>query len=68
MSIVLLTARDVAKILNVRPVTVYAAASAGRLPSVRLWKGRRRGLVRFRSEDIEAFLRERTVTPEASQR
>ncbi|MBZ5638301.1 MAG: helix-turn-helix domain-containing protein [Acidobacteriia bacterium] len=60
MSIALLTARDVARILNVRPVTVYAAASTGRLPSVRLWKGKRRSLVRFRAEDIDAFIRNRT--------
>ena len=57
----LLTAHQVARILNVKVVTVYAAAAEGRLPSVRPWEGRRRALVRFRREDIEKLLRDRTV-------
>jgi len=57
----LLTARQVAQILNVQVVTVYAASAAGRIPSVRLWEGRRRALVRFRREDIEALVRDRLV-------
>jgi excisionase family DNA binding protein len=53
----LLTARQVAKLLNVRAVTVYAAAKDGRLPCVRVWTGRSRALVRFRQEDIERLIK-----------
>ena len=57
----LLTARDVASILSVKVVTVHAAASDGRLPCVRIWQGKRRALVRFKRQDIEKLLRERSV-------
>ena len=60
MSSILLTARQVAELLNLKPVTVYAAASRGQIPCVRLWEGRRRGLVRFRREDIDRLIRDRT--------
>ena len=60
----LLTAHQVARLLNIKVVTVYAAAADGRIPSVRLWEGRRRGLVRFRPADIRALLREPTSSPE----
>ena len=55
----LLTAKQVARTLNIRPATVYAAAAAGRIPYVRLWKGRRRALIRFRRIDIDQLVRER---------
>ena len=58
----LLTARQVADLLNVRVATVYAAAAAGRIPCVRLWEGNRRALIRFRREDIERLIRERTIS------
>ncbi len=57
----LLTARQVAALLQVKTSTVYAAVAAGHLPHVRVWEGRRRALVRFRAEDIERVIRERTV-------
>ena len=57
----LLTAADVARRLKVRTSTVYEAVAHGRIPAVRLWKGTRRSLIRFRREDIEAFIQERTV-------
>jgi excisionase family DNA binding protein len=53
----LLTAHEVAVLLNLRTVTVYAAAAKGRIPCVTLWKGRRRNLLRFRREDIEALIK-----------
>jgi len=56
----LLTARQVADLLNIRIATVYAAAEAGRIPSVRLWQGRRRALIRFRPADIEKLIHDRT--------
>jgi len=58
----LLTAHQVASRLNIKVVTVYAAAATGRIPYVRLWAGRRRALVRFRREDIERLIRERTIS------
>lgn len=57
----LLTPRQVAEILAVQPVTVYAAAANGKLPYVRLWEGRRRALIRFRREDIEKLIREQAL-------
>ena len=56
----LLTVEEVARLLSVKPGTVYDAASDGRLPVVRLWEGKRRSLLRFRREDIERIIRERT--------
>jgi excisionase family DNA binding protein len=57
----LLTAEEVASMLRVKPSTVYDAATRGVLPVVRLWKGRRRTLIRFRQADIEEFIRQRSV-------
>ena len=57
----LLTADEVARILRLKPATVYEAAADGRIPHVRLWGGTRRALVRFRRADIESFVRDRTV-------
>ena len=56
----LLTAQQVSRRLNIRVATVYAAAYDGRLPCVRLWEGRRRALIRFRAEDIERLIQERS--------
>lgn len=52
----LLVAQEVAEILRVKVSTVYAAAKAGRIPAVRLWRGERKSLVRFRCEDIARLL------------
>ena len=56
----LLTPNQVAAILAVQPSTVYAAASDGRLPCVRLWQGVRRSLLRFRRRDIEEFIQQQS--------
>ena len=56
----LLTPNQVAALLSVQPSTVYAAAACGRIPCVRLWKGRRRTLLRFRRQDIERLIQERS--------
>ena len=55
----LLTAEEVAQLLRIKAATVYEAASSGRIPCVRLWKGRRKTLVRFRREDIDRLVEER---------
>ena len=57
----LLTADEVAQRLRLKPATVYEAAANGRIPCVRLWKGARRALIRFRREDIERLIRDRTI-------
>lgn len=59
----LLTAEEVARILNVKVSTVYDGVHRGLLPAVRIWKGRRRTLVRFRREDLEEFIRQRATAP-----
>ena len=68
MSNSLLTAQQVAELLNVKAKTVYAAAEAGRIPCVRLWQGKRRSLLRFSREAIEnagdGFLHPRQVLRE----
>ena len=59
----LLRARDVARILNLRPSTVYALAHRGVLRHVQIAQGARRSLIRFRPSDIEQLLLERSVPP-----
>jgi excisionase family DNA binding protein len=58
----LLTAEEVARILNLKVSTVYDGVYRGLLPAVRIWKGQRRTLIRFRRTDIEEFVRLR-VSP-----
>ena len=55
----LVKAEQVARLLNIKLSTVYDAVARGRIPAVRLWKGRRRPLLRFRPEDIEELIRAR---------
>ena len=56
----LLRAKEVAKILNVRPSTVYDLAHRGVLRHVRIAQGARRSLIRFRASDLEGMIRDRT--------
>ena len=60
----LLSAREVAHLLNIQVSTVYEAVVRGRLPAVRLWQGRRRTLLRFHPEAIERFIHERSTPAE----
>jgi len=57
----LLTANEVAELLNIKRSTVYEAALKGRLPAVPLWKNNRRTFLRFRRSDIEKFISERAT-------
>lgn len=52
----LMTAQEVALLLNIQVSTVYAAAADGRLPSVRLWEGKRRALLRFRRDEVDRLV------------
>lgn len=63
----LLDAAVVAKWLGVAPSTIYDQAARGVLPHVRLWKGSRRTVIRFRRDDIERFVRERTCGPRSDR-
>jgi len=60
----LLAAQEVARLLHVRPSTVYALCRRRELPHVRLSQGRRRALIRFRLEDLERLIRERSIAAE----
>lgn len=57
------TPLELARYFNVKVVTVYAAAADGRLPCIRVWEGHRRALIRFRREDIERLIEDRTFPP-----
>ena len=52
----LLTAKEVADLLRLAPSTVFDAAARGDLPCVRLWRGRRKSVLRFRRSDIESLM------------
>ena len=52
----LLTAKEVADLVRLSPSTVFDAAARGDLPCVRLWRGRRKSVVRFRRSDIERLI------------
>ena len=57
----LLTAEEVAERLRVKPATIYQAAADGRIPSIRLWEGTRRALIRFDAAEIDRLLEARSV-------
>ena len=57
----LLSAAQVAEILNIKKSTVYEAVARGRLCVVRLWRGKKRTFLRFRRSDIEEFIRQRSL-------
>ncbi len=64
----LITAEEVAHLLRIKLSTVYDAVAKGRLPAVRLWRGRRRSLIRFRRDEIEELLRKRSCPVKESTR
>ena len=57
----LLTAEQVGALLSLKPQTIRDAAWRGKIPCVRLWRGKRKCLLRFQRSEIEAFIRARTV-------
>lgn len=60
----LLTYREVSRRYNLPPGTLYTLVREARIPHIRL--GRR--LVRFRRDDVEKWLADRTVSPRAPGR
>ena len=65
---ILMTVEEVARCLRLKTATVYEAAADGRIPCVRLWKGRRKALIRFRADDIEKLIEERTLATNSEGR
>lgn len=63
----LLTAKEVADLLRLAPSTVFDAATRGKLPCVRLWRGRRKSVLRFRRSDIEDLIRRGHPLPNLNQ-
>ena len=61
MSAILLTASQVAERLNIRVSTVYALCRRKEIPHIRVTQAARRALIRFRAEDIEQLIRDRTI-------
>ena len=61
MSEELLTSEQVAELLQLKPQTIRDAAWRGKLPCVRLWSGKKKTLLRFRRDEIDAFIRERSI-------
>ena len=63
----LLTIKDLAEQLRIKSSTLYAWASQGKIPCVRI-----HGLIRFRSEDIEGwisgFAKNRPALPDYTKR
>jgi len=57
----LMTLRELASYLHVTPNTVYRMVGRGEIPVVR-WGGKRQ-TVRFRREDIAAWLNDRAEKP-----
>jgi excisionase family DNA binding protein len=55
----LLTARQVAELIGVSPETILRWARRGELPAIRLPGG----AIRFRQDDLDNWLQERTATP-----
>ncbi len=64
----LLIVPEVAAILRIKPTTVYALVARDVLPHLRIAQGKRRALIRFRREDVEAFLQRHTVVPPALEK
>ena len=63
----LLRATEVARILSLRPSTVYSLAHRRILRHVRIAQGARRALIRFRPSDIDQLIHDRTE-PQIIQR
>ncbi len=55
----LLTPRELAAILGVKPATIYGWVKARMIPHITISRGRRKSTVRFRESEIESWLRQR---------
>ena len=56
----LLTPKQVAEMFQLSIATLSRMAGAGQIPHIVLRKGRRKRVIRFRTEEIEAWLHART--------
>jgi len=57
----LLTAEQVARELGVKSSTIYDWTYRGILPHIRILAGTTRAVVRFRQQDLDQFIADRTV-------
>jgi len=57
----LLTAEQIARILNVQRSTVYDWVQMDYIPHIRLGTGKKRPLVRFSASKVEEWLKEKEV-------
>jgi excisionase family DNA binding protein len=66
----LLTPAEVERMLGIKRCTLYVWAARGVLPAIRLTKtlGGRRGLIRFRREDVTNWIMERAQSHEPEAR
>ncbi len=55
------TVEQVAKYWQVKPQTIRDAVWRGKIPCVKLWRGKKKSLLRFKKSDIEQFVKGRTV-------
>ena len=58
---------EVAEILRLKPQTVRDAAWRGKIPCVRLWAGRKKTLLRFKSSAIRQLIEERSIDASHAQ-
>ncbi len=63
----LLTPKQVADMFQLSIATLSRMAGAGQIPHIVLRKGRRKRVIRFRTEEIEAWLHARTHGGAAGQ-
>lgn len=58
-----LTAKELARRLGVSRSLIYALAGSGAIPYVRIGKPGRRGVLRFRPEDVDGFVERMKAKP-----
>ena len=61
----LMRARDVANLMNLRVSSIYAMCDRNLIPHVRFTEGRKRALIRFKADEIQAFIENRRKHPVA---
>ena len=57
----ILTAKEAGQFLKYQESTVYAKAAQGKLPFIRLWKGKRKSAIRFSRSDLLKHIRQNAV-------
>ena len=55
----LLAAHEAARLLNIKPATLYDWAKKGLVPHIRILAGKKRPVLRFRREELLQFIEKR---------